>query len=343
MGGFGLQSVLKIKVSIDLFTSLIVTFLLLFNPTHASEIFTIGTGGAAYTYHPVGGMIANAISSPVGSLACEDGGSCGVKDLIAVSVTSRGSIDNVRAVLSGKRHSGFAQSDVAYWIYTGTGIMDGVRPQNRLRAIAALYDEHVHLVTLKRRDIQTVSDLRGKRVSIDKDGSGTSVDASFILEANGIYRDDYIHSDLSGKDAAQALKLGMIDAFFVVAGYPTDLISELAREINIQLVPIAGAAADALTSEYGFFALDEVPEGTYKGVARAPTLSVGAIWITSSRQDEQLIYEITKSLWNDRSRKLLDVGHARGQDITLDTALIGIGIPLHRGAERYYRETGFVR
>lgn len=312
-------------------------------PAKASDIFTIGTGGAAYTYHPVGGMIANAISSPEGSLSCAEGGSCGVQDLIAVGVSSRGSIDNIRAVLTGKRHSGFAQSDVAYWVYTGTGIMDGVKPQNRLRAIAALYDEHVHLVTLKRRDIQSVADLRGKRVSIDKDGSGTSVDASVILEANGITRRDYIHSDLSGNDAARALKQGVIDAFFVVAGYPTDLIAELAVETEIQLIPIDGAAADMLTAEYGFFALDDIPTGTYRNVAGTTTLSVGAIWVTSSRQDAQLIYEITKSLWNERSRKLLDVGHARGEDITLDTALIGIGVPLHKGAERYYREAGLIR
>lgn len=344
MGFVGVGLMRQIKTQLCALVCLqLVLVMSLCHFAKASDIFTIGTGGVAYTYHPVGGMIANAISNPQGSLPCARGGSCGVKDLIAVGITSLGSIDNIRAVLSGKRDSGFAQSDVAYWIYTGTGIMDGVKPQNRLRAIAALYEEHIHLVTLKRDDINHVSDLRGKHVSIDKQGSGTSVDAQLILEASGLYDGDYINSDLSGIEAANALKAGEIDAFFVVAGYPTDLIRELANDVDIKLIPIDGPAADALTSEYGFFALNELPSGTYRGVDNVMTLSVGAIWVTSSRQDQELIYQITKALWNDRTRKLLDVGHARGKDITLDTSLMGIGVPLHKGAARFYQEVGLLR
>ena len=111
--------------------------------------FTIGTGGTAYTYYPVGGMIANAISKPPGSRECGKGGSCGVDGLIASAVSSRGSVDNVNAILSGLRNSGFAQSDVAYWAYTGTGTMEGKEPAKDLRTIAALFEEHIHLVTLK--------------------------------------------------------------------------------------------------------------------------------------------------------------------------------------------------
>lgn len=86
------------------------------------NFFTIGTGGTAYTYYPVGGVIANAISKPPGSRECGEGGSCGVEGLIASAVSSRGSVDNVNAIVSGLRNSGFAQSDVAYWAYTGTGL-----------------------------------------------------------------------------------------------------------------------------------------------------------------------------------------------------------------------------
>ncbi|MCF6344199.1 MAG: immunogenic protein, partial [Devosiaceae bacterium] len=92
------------------------------------KFFTIGTGGTAYTYYPVGGVIANAISKPPGSRECGKGGSCGVDGLIASAVSSRGSVDNVNAIISGLRDSGFAQSDVAYWAYTGTGTMEGKEP-----------------------------------------------------------------------------------------------------------------------------------------------------------------------------------------------------------------------
>ena len=87
------------------------------------NFFTIGTGGTAYTYYPVGGMIANAISKPPGSRECGKGGSCGVPNLIASAVSSRGSVDNVNAIISGLRNSGFAQSDVAYWAYTGLSLI----------------------------------------------------------------------------------------------------------------------------------------------------------------------------------------------------------------------------
>ena len=154
----------------------------------ASELkfFTIGTGGTAYTYYPVGGMIANAISKPPGSRECGKGGSCGVDGLIASAVSSRGSVDNVNAILSGLRNSGFAQSDVAYWAYTGTGTMEGKEPAKDLRTIAALFQEHIHLVALKKSNINSVKDLKGKRVSLDEPGSGTYVDAKLILESNGL-------------------------------------------------------------------------------------------------------------------------------------------------------------
>jgi TRAP transporter TAXI family solute receptor len=307
------------------------------------NFFTIGTGGTAYTYYPVGGVIANAISKPPGSRECGEGGSCGVEGLISSAVSSRGSVDNVNAILSGLRNSGFAQSDVAYWAYTGTGTMEGSEPAKDLRTIAALFEEHIHLVALADSGIDSVADLAGKRVSLDEPGSGTYVDANLILEANGLSASDVTAEALKGGAAAEALRNGKIDAFFVVAGYPTGSLVELASAADIKLVPISGSGADALTEKYGFFASSDIPEGTYEGVATTTTVAVGAQWFTSASQDEELIYNITKALWNEESRKLLDVGHAKGKTITLESALTGVGVPLHAGAERFYREAGVLK
>jgi len=306
------------------------------------RFFTIGTGGTAYTYYPVGGVIANAISKPPGSRECGEGGSCGVEGLIASAVSSRGSVDNINAILSGLRDSGFAQSDVAYWAYTGTGTMEGKEPATELRTIAALFEEHIHLVALSDSDINSVADLAGKRVSLDEPGSGTYVDANLILEANGLSAEDLTPEALKGNAAADALRNGRIDAYFVVAGYPTGSLVELASAVDIKLVPIDGAGAASLTEQYGFFAQSEIPAGTYEGVDAVSTVSVGAQWYTSASQDEALIYEITKALWNDESRRLLDISHAKGRSITPDTALSGVGVPLHAGAERFYREAGLI-
>ena len=305
--------------------------------------FTIGTGGTAYTYYPVGGMIANAISKPPGSRECGKGGSCGVEGLIASAVSSRGSVDNVNAILSGLRNSGFAQSDVAYWAFTGTGTMEGKEPATDLRTIAALFQEHIHLVALADSGINSVADLKGKRVSLDEPGSGTYVDANLILDANGLGVDDVTAEALKGNAAAEALRNGKIDAFFVVAGYPTGAIVELASSADIKLVPIAGSGAEKLTSEYGFFAQSDIPAGTYEGVDATSTVAVGAQWFTSAKEDDDLIYNITKALWNKETRKLMDVGHSKGKAITPDSALAGVGVPLHAGAERFYKEAGLLK
>ncbi len=311
----------------------------------AQEIsfFTIGTGGTAYTYYPVGGVIANAISKPPGSRECGEGGSCGVEGLIASAVSSRGSVDNVNAILSGLRNSGFAQSDVAYWAYSGTGTMEGKEPATDLRTIAALFEEHIHLVALADSGINSVADLKGKRVSLDEPGSGTYVDAKLILEANDVALEDVTAEALKGGAAAEALRNGKIDAFFVVAGYPTGAVVELASAADIKLVPIDGDGAAALTDKYGFFASSDIPEGTYEGVDATTTVAVGAQWFTSAKEDDELIYNITKALWNEQTRKLLDVGHAKGKTITVDTALNGVGVPLHAGAERFYKEAGVLK
>jgi len=307
------------------------------------KFFTIGTGGTAYTYYPVGGVIANAISKPPGSRECGKGGSCGVDNLIASAVSSRGSVDNINAINSGLRNSGFAQSDVAYWAYTGTGTMEGKPPMKDLRTIAALFEEHIHLVASADSGINSVADLKGKRVSLDEPGSGTYVDANLILNAYGLKSSDVTAEALKGGAAAEALRNGKIDAFFVVAGYPTGALVELASAAKIKLVPIDGAGAKGLVSKYGFFAASEIPAGTYDGVAATPTISVGAQWFTSAKEDDTLIYNITKALWNKESRKLLDVGHAKGKTITLETALAGVGVPLHPGAERFYKEAGLIK
>ena len=323
-------------------SSLMILFLMigLSGKSFAQELkfFTIGTGGTAYTYYPVGGMIANAISKPPGSRECGKGGSCGVPNLIASAVSSRGSVDNVNAIISGLRNSGFAQSDVAYWAYTGTGTMEGKEPAKDLRTIAALFQEHIHLVALKKSNINSVKDLKGKRVSLDEPGSGTYVDAKLILESNGLSTSDVKAEALKGKAATDALRNGKVDAIFVVAGYPTGAIVELASAVDIKLVPIDGAGANALTSKYGFFSESPIPSGTYEGVDQVNTVAVGAQWFTSAKEDSELIYQITKALWNKESRKLMDVGHAKGKTITPDTALSGVGVPLHPGAEKFYKE-----
>ncbi|WP_410217617.1 TAXI family TRAP transporter solute-binding subunit [Paracoccus sp. (in: a-proteobacteria)] len=303
--------------------------------------FRIGTGGTAGTYYPIGGLIANAISNPPGSRACDDGGSCGVPGLIATAVASNGSVGNVNAINGGAMEAGFSQSDVAYWAQTGTGLWEGQPAVEKLRLIANLYPESIHLVARADAGIASVADLAGKRVSLDEPGSGTLVDAKIILEAFGLSEADVTAEYLKPDQAADRMRDGAMDAFFFVGGFPAGAIAELASQQDVTLVPITGPEVDKLFETYNFFAPDSLPAGTYEGQdADVATLSVGAQLVTSADQPEELIYGITQAIYNESTQKLFAAGHAKGRQITLESATVGAGIPFHSGAERFYKEAG---
>ncbi|MCJ8140010.1 TAXI family TRAP transporter solute-binding subunit [Falsirhodobacter halotolerans] len=305
------------------------------------QFFRIGTGGTAGTYYPIGGLIANAISNPPGSRACEDGGSCGVPGLIATAVASNGSVGNVNSINGGTLEAGFSQSDVAYWAQTGTGLWEGQPAVEKLRLLANLYPESIHLVARADAGITSVADLKGKRVSLDEPGSGTLVDAKIILEAFGLSEADISPEYLKPDQASDRMRDGAMDAFFFVGGYPAGAIAELASQNDVTIVPITGPEVDALRDQYTFFAADTVPANTYDGQdADVPTISVGAQMVTSSDLSDDLAYGITKALYNENTQKLFAAGHAKGRLITLESATQGAGIPFHPGAERFYREVG---
>jgi TRAP transporter TAXI family solute receptor len=315
-------------------------------PAAAQDIkfFRIGTGGTAGTYYPVGGLIANAISNQPGSRACNEGGSCGVPGLVASAVASNGSVANINAIGGGTMESGFTQSDVAFWAYTGTGVYEGKTKVPQLRLIANLYPESIHLVARKGSGIKGVADLRGKRVSLDEPGSGTLVDARIIMAAFGITEKDIKPEYLKPNQAGDKLRDGGLDAFFFVGGFPAGAIAELAASgAGIELVSITGPEIDKMRQQYGFFQNDTIPANTYKGVNEVKTLAVGAQWVTSEKVDAALVYEITKALWNANTRKLLDSGHAKGKAITRESAVAGAGIPFHPGAEKFYKEQGLLK
>src|SRR5919106_6953940 len=247
-------------------------------PARAQEMqfFRIGTGGVAGTYYPIGGLIADIISSPPGARPCDKGGSCGVPGLVAIAQSSNGSVANVNAIKSGELESGFVQSDVAYWAYTGTGIFEGQGKVDNLRAITSLYPESIHIVARRDAGIATVRDLRGKRVSLDEPGSGTLVDARIILEAFGLSEDDLSPAYVKSSRAIAMMDEGQLDAFFIVAGYPTGSVLELCASAGCELVPIEGPKVDAMLEHYPFFAKDGIPAGTYPGIGQIDTISVGA-------------------------------------------------------------------
>ncbi len=297
----------------------------------APAFFRIGTGGTAGTYYPVGGMIGNAVSNPPG--------------LIVTAVASNGSVANVNAIVGGAAESGFTQADVAYWAYTGTGVYEGKPKVEELRSIANLYPESVHVVVRKSLGAKSIADLKGKKVSLDEPGSGTLINAKAILAAYGISEKDITPEFLKPNQAAEKMKDGSVDAFFFTGGYPAAAISELASTGGgIDLLPIDGAGADKLKKDFPFFTTDNLPGGIYKDIGAVATVAVGAHWVTSSKVSADTVYAVTKGLWSDKTRAVLDAGHAKGKAIQPATALTGLlGVPLHPGAERFYKEAGLLK
>ncbi len=305
--------------------------------------FRIGSGSAGGTYFPIAGLIANAISNPPGSRPCEEGGSCGVPGLVAVAQSSNASVANVTAVQSGQIESGLASADIVYWSFNGENVFSEKGAYDKLRVISNLFPEHMQLVLPEGTELSSIADLEGKRVGIAQAGSGTQVVVLELLNMFGINRDNIDEAELNNTQSAERLADGQLDAYFYVAGTPTAAMVQLASTRGMELYSFSDEEIAQFLEIVPFYYEAEIPAGTYEGIDYdVQTVAVGAQWVTSADQPEELIYDITQAMWNDNSRKLFDTGHAKGADITPDNALKAVQTPLHPGAERFYKEAGLM-
>ena len=309
------------------------------------KFFRIGTGGAGGTYFPIGGIIATGISNPPGSRPCDKGGACGVPGLVAIVQSSDGSVGNVNAINSGQMESGLAQSDVTHWAYTGTGLFEGRPKVDTLRVIANLFPEHIQVFTKSNSGITSIQGLKGKKVNYGPPASGTLVGARLFFEAFGLKEKTDLQPEfLNPQPAADRIRDGQLDAAFLIAGYPTAALVELSSTAGMTLLPVDGEMRDKVLKAIPFWFDATIPAGTYKGIDKdLPTVAVGAWWVTNNKQPDDLIYEVTKALWNKNTRELLDTGHAKGKSIVRENAVKGISVPFHPGAEKYYKEVGLLK
>ncbi|MCC6867665.1 MAG: TAXI family TRAP transporter solute-binding subunit, partial [Burkholderiales bacterium] len=204
------------------------------------------------------------------------------------------------------------------------------------------YPEQVQLVTLASANVKSFRDLKGKSVSSGSPGSGQWQLLGDLLEAHGMTRKD-IGEDLSSfTQSVDKIKDGNLTASLITAGAPTSSISDLANAREIAIVPLAGPEIEAMRKKQPYYANVQLPANTYKGQAQpVSTLAVMAVWATHDGLSDQMAYEVTKALYENT--ETLGQVHPKGKEISLKTALQSISIPLHPGAERYYREKGLVK
>ncbi len=307
------------------------------------QFFRIASGSAGGTYFPMAGLLAQVISNPPGARTCAKGGNCGMEGLIAIGQSAHGSVANVNSLKSDQVESGFAQSDVTYWAYTGTGPFEGREPLKKLCVLASLFPEHVHVVAGKDRGIKTVYDLKGKKVAMGLPASGALVGARLVVGSYGLKEKvDFTPEYVKSKTGADKIRDGHLDAFITVTGYPNAAVIEMASTQGMKLIPVDGAARDALIKKAPFYSASIIPGGTYKdNDSDVQTVTVSALWVSRSNLPEDLHYGVVKGLFgNTKGKKLLANGHAKGKSITLDTAFVGVPIPLCKGAEKYFKEIG---
>jgi TRAP transporter TAXI family solute receptor len=305
------------------------------------KFFRIGTAATTGTYFQIGGVIASALSSPPGSPECQRGNNCGVPGLVAVAQATQGSLENVHGIAAGQFEAAFVQADVAHWAWRGSGPYATKGAVKGLRAIGALFPESVHIVVAKDGPIAGLEDLKGKRISLGERESGTLADARLILAAAGLDESAVAAEYLRLAQAAAALADGKLDAFVLVGGYPVPAIAELAAGTPIRLVAIPDEAAEKLQHDYRFFTRSTIPGDAYEGLpGGTPSLAIRALLATSADIPAALVYSVTKTLWSERTKGLLEARHPLGRRIRIESALEGVDVPLHPGAERFYREAG---
>lgn len=313
----------KLVLALALFLPL--SFMLGASIVQAEKTLSIATGGTGGVYYPIGGGLGEMISRHIP-------GYTGVAEVTGASVENMGLIHREDSDLA------IALADSVYKAYHGEGVFKG-RQVTEIRALGSVYPNAVQLVTLADSGINSLNDLKGKRVSLGAPGSGTEVNARTLLEANGIKTTDLKARRFNFNETGDALRDGDIDAGFWSVGPPTSSILSLATNRKIKIITISkDEIAKAMKLE-PVFAPYTLRGGMYEGVDKSvQTISIPNVLTVNASMSDELAYQITKMMF-EKVEELRAI-HSAADDTTVEFSLNSTPIPLHPGALRYYEEIG---
>ncbi len=294
---------------------------------------TIGTGGITGVYYPTGGAIANMVNAK--------------KDQYGIRATveaTGGSVFNINGVLGGDLEFGIAQSDRQYQAYNGLSEWKDKGAQKDLRSVFSIYPEQITLLAAVDAKIETVADLKGKRVNLGDPGSGNRQNAIDVLEAAGVnYEKDLKAESVKASEAAALLQDDKIDAYFYTVGHPNGSFKEAtAGTRKAKFIPIT--AVDDLLKKTPYYAKSFIPYELYptaENKANIDTIGVQATLITSAKVPDEVVYAITKEVF-DRLEDFKKL-HPAYTYITKESMLQGLPAPIHPGAMKYFKEVGLIK
>ncbi len=301
-------------------------------PAAAQEKFiTIGTGGQTGVYYVVG----QSICALVNRGSAEHNIKC-------TAPSTGGSIANLNALIAGDQTMGVAQSDWQYHAYNGTSQFEGNK-FDKERAVFSVHAEPFTVVARADSGIKSFDDLKGKRVNVGNPGSGQRGTMEVLMEAKGWQMSDFaLASELKPAEQASALCDGKVDAIVYTVGHPNGSIQEATTSCDAVVVDVSGPEVDKLVSENPYYATATVPGGMYKGTDEdVSTFGVRATFVSSADVDEDTVYQVVKAVFDnfDRFKEL----HPAFATLTPEEMVKeGLSAPLHPGAEKYFKEKGWI-
>ncbi|WP_312832989.1 TAXI family TRAP transporter solute-binding subunit [Sedimentibacter saalensis] len=299
------------------------------NKSSGTQIFTMGTGDVGGTLYPVGSAIAKAINDTLPEYK------------VNVETTS-GSPDNARMTGSGELDLGLVTGDVASMAMNGKGAFEG-KAVPKIRALFATFPSVSMWMSLDESEVENVEDLKGEKVSVGMAGSAAEVAANIIFTNAGFkYPDDLDVQYLGVGEGTDAVRDGHVVTHHAFGGYPQGGMLDLAETKNAHLLAYSDELLNKIVEANSYYYKATVPAGTYKGQDKdMQTFGVKCLFIASEDMDEETAYQITKAAWEKIED--LKAGHSSLSAMTEDFVASDLPIPLHPGAERYWREIGILK
>lgn len=304
------------------------------NAQASDKFITIGTGGVTGVYYPTGGAICRLVNRG----RKEHGIRCSVE-------STGGSVYNLTTLRQGGLDFAIAQSDWQYHAYKGTDIQPFIDqgPFTDLRSVFSLHTEAFTVIVRSDSGIKKLDDLVGKRVNIGNAGSGNRATMEIVMKAKGWTRGSFkVASELKGSEQPQALCDNKIDAMIYNAGHPNGAVQEVATSCDVNIVAVDGAEIDKLIKDNPYYAYTIIPKGMYAGnPTDIKTFGVKATLVTTSKVSDEIVYQLVKSVFdNFENFKTLHPVFANLDPKKMISE--GNTAPIHKGAERYYKEKGWI-